>query len=91
MWTYLKELNQNEGTTIFFTTHYMEEADNIAQRVAIIDRGKIIALGTSQELKRQTSTQSLEKAFLALTGETIREESASSTDQMRTRHRMWRR
>ena len=91
MWTYLKELNKNEGTTIFFTTHYMEEADRIAQRIAIIDHGKIIASGTSQELKEQTSTESLEEAFLALTGETIREESASSTDHMRTMHRMWRR
>ncbi|MDD4477323.1 MAG: ATP-binding cassette domain-containing protein, partial [Patescibacteria group bacterium] len=42
MWTYLKELNKNEGTTIFFTTHYMEEAEQIAQRIAIIDNGKII-------------------------------------------------
>lgn len=91
MWTYLKELNKNEGTTIFFTTHYMEEADRIAQRIAIIDHGKIIASGTSQELKEQTSTESLEEAFLALTGETIREESASSTDHMRTMRRMWRR
>lgn len=91
MWTYLKELNKNEGTTIFFTTHYMEEADRIAQKIAIIDHGKIIALGTSQELKQQTSANSLEEAFLSLTGETIREESANSVDRMRTRHRMWRR
>ncbi len=88
MWTYLKELNKNEGTTIFFTTHYMEEADRIAQRIAIIDHGKIIASGTSQELKQQTSTQSLEEAFLALTGKTIREESANSTARMRTMRRM---
>lgn len=90
MWTYLKELNKNEGTTIFFTTHYMEEAERIAQRIAIIDHGKIIASGTSQELKQQTSTESLEDAFLALTGKTIREESANSTDHMRTMRRMWR-
>ncbi len=91
MWTYLKELNKNEGTTIFFTTHYMEEAERIAQRIAIIDHGKIIASGTSQELKQQTSTQSLEEAFLSLTGKTIREEAATPTDQMRMRHRIWRR
>lgn len=90
MWTYLKELNKNEGTTIFFTTHYMEEADNIAQRIAIIDHGKIITSGTSEELKKQTSTRSLEEAFLALTGKMIREESANSTDHMRTMGRMWR-
>ena len=91
IWTYLKELNKNEGTTIFFTTHYMEEADRIAQRIAIIDYGKIIASGTSRELKQQTSTGSLEEAFLALTGKTIREESASATDHMRMMRRMRRR
>jgi ABC-2 type transport system ATP-binding protein len=88
MWTYLEELNKSEGTTIFFTTHYMEEADRIAQRIAIIDHGKIIALGTSSELQRQTSTHSLEEAFLALTGKTIREESASGADRMRTMRKM---
>ena len=44
MWNYIKELNKNEGTTVFFTTHYMEEADRIAQRIAIIDHGKISAI-----------------------------------------------
>jgi ABC-2 type transport system ATP-binding protein len=91
MWAYLKDLNKKEGTTIFFTTHYMEEAERIAQRIAIIDHGKIIAVGTGEALKKQTSTNSLEEAFLSLTGETIREESASSTDHMRTMSRAWKR
>ncbi|MCX6813203.1 MAG: ATP-binding cassette domain-containing protein [Candidatus Azambacteria bacterium] len=91
LWAYLKELNKNEGTTIFFTTHYMDEADRIAQRIAIIDHGKIIASGTSEELKHQTNTNSLEEAFLAFTGETIREESANSTERMRVMRRGWRR
>lgn len=91
MWAYLKDLNKTEGTTIFFTTHYMEEADRIAQRIAIIDHGKIIASGTSPELKQQTSTNSLEEAFLTLTGDTIRDESATSADHMRSMHRLWRR
>src|SRR3989338_1705890 len=56
MWAYLKELNKNEGTTVFFTTHYMEEADRIAQRIAIIDHGKIIASGTSAELRSEEHT-----------------------------------
>ncbi len=91
MWMYLKELNKNENTTIFFTTHYMEEAERIAQRIAIIDHGKIIASGTSEELKRQTATASLEEAFLKLTGKTIRDESVGSAEHMRTARRMWRR
>ncbi|MCX6754089.1 MAG: ATP-binding cassette domain-containing protein [Candidatus Nomurabacteria bacterium] len=91
MWEYLKDLNKKEGTTIFFTTHYMEEADRIAQKIAIIDHGKIIASGTSAELKEQTGKTSLEDAFLSLTGSVIREEAASSVDQMRTNRRMWKR
>jgi ABC-2 type transport system ATP-binding protein len=89
MWTYLQELNKSEGITVFFTTHYMEEAEKIAGRIAIIDHGKIIATGTSDELRVQTETNSLEEAFLKLTGNVIREEEASATDKLRT-HRQWR-
>jgi len=87
MWSYLQELNKTEGITVFFTTHYMEEAERIAQRIAII--GQIIALGTADELKKKTSTDSLEDAFLKLTGSVIRDEDASAADKMRS-HRMWR-
>jgi ABC-2 type transport system ATP-binding protein len=89
MWTYLQELNKTEGITVFFTTHYMEEASRIAQRIAIIDHGKIIATGTSEELQTKTQTNSLEDAFLKLTGNVIREEEASTTDKLRA-HRQWR-
>jgi ABC-2 type transport system ATP-binding protein len=91
MWNYLRELNKSEGTTVFFTTHYMEEADRIAQRIAVIDHGKIITIGTPEELRKQTNTSSLEDAFLALTGETIREEGASPVDRMRKMRRGFRR
>ena len=50
MWEYIKGVN-NEGTTIFLTTHYMDEADHLSDRISIIDRGKIIISGTSWELK----------------------------------------
>jgi ABC-2 type transport system ATP-binding protein len=86
----VKRLNETENVTVFLTTHYMEEADRVAQRIAIIDHGKIVAMGSSQELKAQTSTESLEEAFLALTGTTIREESAGAQDQMRQMAKMWR-
>jgi ABC-2 type transport system ATP-binding protein len=67
----------------------MDEAERMAHRVAIIDHGKIVAQGTAQELRAQTGTDSLEGAFLALTGNTIRDESANSADQMRQMGRMW--
>lgn len=89
MWEYLKKLNETEGITVFFTTHYMEEADKIAQRIAIIDHGSIIALGTSEQLKAQTGTSSLEAAFLALTGKAVREDEASSLDRLRQSRRMF--
>ena len=50
IWEFIKEIN-NEGTTIFLTTHYMEEADYLCDRVAIMDNGKIIALDTPAKLK----------------------------------------
>jgi len=50
MWEYIKGVN-NEGTTIFLTTHYMDEADHLSDRISIIDHGKIVISGTSWELK----------------------------------------
>jgi ABC-2 type transport system ATP-binding protein len=89
MWEYLRKLNKDEGITVFFTTHYMEEADRVAERIAIIDHGVIVASGSAAELKAQTKKQTLEDAFLELTGKTIRDEDASSVDQLRNRARMW--
>lgn len=89
MWNYVQDINRQEHMTVFFTTHYMEEAEKIAHRIAIIDHGKIVAVGTAAELKEQTQTDSLEGAFLALTGNVIREEEATGLDQMRSMRRMW--
>ena len=91
MWTQVKKLNEEERVTVFLTTHYMEEAERVAQRVFIIDGGRIVAQGSPQELKAQTHSQTLEQAFLALTGSTIREEEANSTDRMRQMVKAWRR
>lgn len=91
LWTTVKNLNQTERVTVFLTTHYMDEAEKVADRIAIIDHGKIVAQGSPDELKQQTSTDSLEAAYLALTGSTIRDERADASDQMRQMARMWRR
>lgn len=91
IWEYIKKLNREEKITIFFTTHYMEEADREAGRVAIIDHGKIIEMGTPQELKSKANADSLEDAFLTFTGETIREEESNGLDRMRMRRKMWHR
>ncbi|MGC8936908.1 MAG: ATP-binding cassette domain-containing protein [Candidatus Methanomethylicaceae archaeon] len=50
-WNYIKKLKEEYGMTIFMTTHYLEEADALCDRIAIIDHGKIIAIGTPKELK----------------------------------------
>ncbi len=89
MWSYLQNLNKEEGITVFFTTHYMEEAERIAQRIAIIDHGHIIASGSAAELRAQTKKDSLEDAFLELTGKVIREEDVSAVDRLRNRAKMW--
>jgi len=90
IWSYLKKLNEEEGLTVFLTTHHMEEADKVSSRIAIIDHGNIISQGTPEELKSKTGKETLEEAFLALTGSSIREEQANSQDALRSQRRMWR-
>jgi ABC-2 type transport system ATP-binding protein len=89
LWAQVKQLNQNEGVTVFLTTHYMDEAERVAHRIAIIDHGKIVAQGSPLELKQQTGSESLEDAFLAFTGSSIRDESANSADQFRQFVKLW--
>lgn len=84
IWEYIKNLSKNENMTVFFTTHYIEEAEQIADCVTIIDHGKIIASGSPEELEKKTSTSNLADAFIKLTGENIREENAGSIDRLRS-------
>jgi len=90
IWEYIKKLNKEEKMTVFFSTHYMEEAERVADRIIIIDHGKIVGEGTATELKNQTKTDNLEDAFLALTGRTIRDEDATGMDRLRAARRHWR-
>ena len=91
MWEQIRALNESEAVTVFFSTHYMEEAERAATRVAIIDHGRIVAEGTPQELKASQGAGTLEEAFLALTGHGIREEEMGSVDRLRMHGRVWRR
>ncbi|AJF62823.1 MAG: ABC transporter, ATPase subunit [archaeon GW2011_AR20] len=156
LWKYIQKLNEGKNITIILTTHYMEEADRLCHNMAIIDKGKIIALNKPEKLKEEmgwdiitiessdndklnSSLKSLpwiknthkhnnhltidlqnsekhvadivrlseknkidilslsihkptlEDVFLHFTGKTIREEEASTKDNMRLRRRMWRR
>ena len=89
LWTHVKRVNETERVTVFLTTHYMDEADRVAHRIAVIDHGNVVAQGTSDALKKQTNSESLEQAFLALTGSSIRDENATSADQLRQVAKMW--
>ncbi len=59
IWSYLEQLNREEGTTIFLTTQYLEEADRLCKRLAIIDFGKIVTSGTPTTLKREIGADSI--------------------------------
>jgi ABC-2 type transport system ATP-binding protein len=72
VWDFLEELKKAQKT-IILTTHYMEEAQRLCDRVGIIDRGKLIALGTPNQLVAQNGVNNLEDVFIKLTGRHIRE------------------
>jgi ABC-2 type transport system ATP-binding protein len=73
IWEHIMKLNNDKKMTVFLTTHYIEEAEKMADKVAIIDHGGIIICGSSEEIKRSVGAESLEKAFLKLTGREIRD------------------
>ena len=75
VWEHLFDLRGRFGTTIFFSTHNMEEADEVSDRVAVMNRGKIAATGTAEELKAGTGKPdaTLEDAFIFFTGNKLQE------------------
>jgi ABC-2 type transport system ATP-binding protein len=73
VWDFIKEL-ERKGKTIILTTHYMEEAQELCDRIGIMDHGKLIALGTPKQLMGKFQAKNLEEVFIELTGRKIREE-----------------
>lgn len=73
VWDFIKELKKQDKT-IILTTHYMEEAEELCDRVGIIDHGKLIALGSPKDLISKGGVTNLEEIFIKLTGRRIREE-----------------
>lgn len=90
IWEYVRSLSEQQEVTVFFTTHGMEEAERVADAITVIDHGRIIAEGTAAALKEKTGHETLEQAFIALTGRSIREDEATPTDRMRMLRRAWR-
>jgi|SRR5665647_752791 ABC-2 type transport system ATP-binding protein len=72
IWRLAKKFN-GEGKTLIFTTHYMEEADNLCDRVAVMNLGKMVALDEPASLKEKSGSANLEEAFIHLTGEEVRD------------------
>jgi ABC-2 type transport system ATP-binding protein len=90
IWEFIRGLCRDEQVTVFFTTHYMEEAERVADRIAIVDHGRIVAEGTAAALRQQTGGRTLEDAFIALTGRSIRDAEAAPVDRMRMMRQAWR-
>ncbi len=67
LWEIIRELVA-DGATVLLTTQYLDEADQLAHQIAVIDAGRVIAQGTSAELKAQTGASTLDAVFLSLTG-----------------------
>ncbi|HEY3361283.1 MAG TPA: ABC transporter ATP-binding protein [Methanosarcina sp.] len=72
IWKLGRKFNE-EGRTLVFTTHYMEEADNLCDRVAVMDSGKMVALDDPERLKETTGSTNLEEVFVHFTGEQVRD------------------
>ena len=69
LWHYVQKIN-DEGTTVLLTTHYLEEAEQLCDRIAFIDHGEIVATGTTPELRERYDVATLEDAYLQVVGRT---------------------
>jgi ABC-2 type transport system ATP-binding protein len=85
MWDMIRDLQQASGLTLFLTTHYMDEADELCDRIAICDHGRIVASGSPAELKRDVGGLTLEDVFIAYTGRALRD-NAEGDARLDVRH-----
>ena len=85
MWEMIRDLQQSSGLTLFLTTHYMEEADELCDQIAICDHGRIVASGTPAKLKAAVGGQTLEDVFIAYTGRGLRD-AAEGNARLDVRH-----
>src|SRR5947207_1387877 len=86
VWDHLSQIRTQTGMTIFLTTHYMEEADDLCDRIAIMHLGKVMALGTPAELKTAIGNPqaTLDEVFVQFTGNTL-ESGGTYRETARTR------
>ena len=68
VWESIDALRKEHHTTVFLTTHYMEEAEKLSDKVAVMVKGEIKAVGTVSELLQRTGKQNLEEAFVSIVG-----------------------
>ncbi|MFB9625393.1 AAA family ATPase [Nonomuraea helvata] len=71
LWDLVRRIRAEHGTTVFLTTHYLDEADVLADRIVVVDAGEIVAEGTPADLKSRFTgnpAASLQDAFLSITG-----------------------
>jgi ABC-2 type transport system ATP-binding protein len=76
IWNHLRKLNR-DGMTIFLTTHFMEEAENLCERIAIMDKGKLVTEGSIPQLLEKHNAKNLEEVFLGTTGSNLAAEEAN--------------
>jgi ABC-2 type transport system ATP-binding protein len=79
LWDIIRDLVV-DGVTVLLTTQYLEEADQLARQIAVIDAGRVIARGSSAELKALTGASTLDEVFLTLTGHDIKETAATDEE-----------
>jgi ABC-2 type transport system ATP-binding protein len=82
LWQIVREL-LGDGVTIFLTTQYLEEADQLANTIGLLDGGRLVATGTPAELKAQAGGETLDDVFLSLTGHAVSDQHETDTETTR--------